>query len=54
MRQFLADIGAGWGLAEIWNFPGYWQWTATISLIIFRIWLELLILKNKRKEREKE
>jgi hypothetical protein len=51
MRQFLCDVGAVWGVAEIWNVPGFWQTSATIIVVILRIYLEWLILKNRKREK---
>jgi hypothetical protein len=48
MRQVLADISAGIGIATVQN------WSAVLTtavIILLRIWLEILILRNKRKEK---
>lgn len=49
MRQLLADVGAGFGVAIVNNIPAFWP---TVIIISLRIILEWLILRNRTK-REK-
>jgi hypothetical protein len=47
MRQLLADISAGFGISIVNDIPAFWP---TVVIVVLRIVLEWMILRNKNKK----
>lgn len=50
MRSFFADVATGIGVSWVNDIPAFWP---TVIILVLRIFVEWLILKNRNREQKK-